>query len=244
MGVPAPVYKVTHWAQSYERLTWPLAKHLPGDLERGEQACSAKAINLEIDIIHTPGHTPDELAWADLAERTVYVGDSFYHLGDDAMPIIFPPQGNLIDWEYSMHRLADYIFFHLGAEPDSSSSSSDTNDWTLVSKPVKISAAHQTVNQPAFSTWMTLITFFEDVVAGKSPALYSDVSYGEVYTYWISEAGGRKPQEMMALWCPQRLMDDLRAFWANVPGRELRTVRLLQAMQPAGSEFGVHDQSQ
>lgn len=209
-GIVTPDYKVTHWAQAYERLTWPLARHLPGDIEGPPRDELVKAIDLEIDIIQTPGHTPDELAWADVAERTIYVGDTFYQLGGGATPIIFPPQGNMFEWLYSLRKIGDYVLYGLGTEPQEMSTTSD--DWTLVSSPVRLSAAHETVNVPAHHTLAQLMQFCAGVCDGTRPALYSDWRYGEVYTYWCSTFDKRGPQYGFALWCPRRLVEDVQRW--------------------------------
>ena len=54
--------------------------------------------DLGVSVIHTPGHTPDSLAWYDHFEMHLYVGDSFYEEGKDGMSISFPGEGNLIEW--------------------------------------------------------------------------------------------------------------------------------------------------
>lgn len=85
-----PWYQVTYWAESFEDLKWPLWHK--EDEPRPYQT------DLDMSIIHTPGHTPDELAWYDSAEMHLSVGDSFYEEGEESMPIIFPGEGNLIEW--------------------------------------------------------------------------------------------------------------------------------------------------
>ena len=91
--IPVPYYVVTCWAQAFERLKWPIWHE---DEPRPFQT------DLGISIIHTPGHTPDELAWYDHDETHLSCGDSFYEEGEDGMPIIFPGEGNLVEWVFSM----------------------------------------------------------------------------------------------------------------------------------------------
>ncbi|KAF8656818.1 hypothetical protein AX16_002367 [Volvariella volvacea WC 439] len=50
--------------------------------------------SLGLTILHTPGHTPDELALYDAEERMLYVGDILY----EHERIIFPNEGSVIDW--------------------------------------------------------------------------------------------------------------------------------------------------
>lgn len=89
LDIPAPYYQVTLWAESFERLKWPV---WDGDGPRPFQT------DIGISILHTPGHTPDELAWYDHDEMHLSCGDSFYEEGQDGMPIIFTSYSNLIEW--------------------------------------------------------------------------------------------------------------------------------------------------
>ena len=50
LNIPTPEYLISYWAEDMEKITY-------NDLPLGVQ------------ILHTPGHTPDELAWYDEAER-------------------------------------------------------------------------------------------------------------------------------------------------------------------------------
>ncbi len=55
-------------------------------------------MSLGVTILHTPGHTPDEIALFDEAEMMLYVGDSLYEYEH----IIFPNQGSIVTWFSSM----------------------------------------------------------------------------------------------------------------------------------------------
>lgn len=62
--------------------------------------------DLGLIAYHTPGHTPDELAIYDPAERVLFVGDSLYEWA----PIIFPPgAGDLRDYQASLFKLRDLV---------------------------------------------------------------------------------------------------------------------------------------
>lgn len=87
-----PQYAVTNWAQDGESL-----KHHPSD--------GAEAQDLGLVIYHTPGHTPDELALWDPAERTIFVGDSLYEWA----PIIFPLEGDLQSYTATLFKLKSLL---------------------------------------------------------------------------------------------------------------------------------------
>lgn len=90
-----PYYQVTHWADSFERLKWPIWHEDEGEPQPFQT-------DLGMSIIHTPGHTPDELAWYDHEEMHLSCGDSFYEEGPDSMPIIMARESNLIEWVFAM----------------------------------------------------------------------------------------------------------------------------------------------
>lgn len=92
---PAPYYEVTHYAESFERLKWPIWHKDPDPDVPSPRPFQT---DLGVSIIHTPGHTPDEIAWYDYSEMHLFVGDSFYEEGEDGMSILFPGEGNLIEW--------------------------------------------------------------------------------------------------------------------------------------------------
>lgn len=81
-----PKYAVTSWASN-------------GD------SVSHNANDLGLVVYHTPGHTPDELALWDAAERTLFVGDSLYEWA----PIIFPLEGNLQSYTATLIKLKSLI---------------------------------------------------------------------------------------------------------------------------------------
>lgn len=107
---PTPQYKISHWARHMEPYSF---KNTP----------------LRIQFLHIPGHVPDSLAWYDIDERHLYVGDTFYErkreipipeLPDDAgtvpgMPatqaaIIFPHEGgNWVQYMSSLDLLLSFI---------------------------------------------------------------------------------------------------------------------------------------
>lgn len=87
-----PKYAVTNWASDGESI-------------RHHNSDDSDAQDLGLIIYHTPGHTPDELAIWDAAERTIFVGDSLYEWA----PIIFPLEGNLQNYSATLAKLKSLI---------------------------------------------------------------------------------------------------------------------------------------
>jgi glyoxylase-like metal-dependent hydrolase (beta-lactamase superfamily II) len=92
-GMRTPKYEISRYAQDGEEL-----EH--------------KGHGLGLQIIHTPGHTPDSIAIYDEAERWLFVGDTCYQRfatmpwgEEQAVPIILPLQGNWTDFIASMYTL-------------------------------------------------------------------------------------------------------------------------------------------
>ncbi|KAK5709008.1 hypothetical protein LTS12_028129, partial [Elasticomyces elasticus] len=148
--------------------------------------------DLGITIIQTPGHTPDELAWYDHEEMHLYVGDSFYHEGKgDKMPIIFPGEGSLIEWVFSMQKLAVFVRGEnaraAAASEDSSTQDAD-DEWVHV-KPaprrVKICCAHQTYSVDGAEILAELEAFSFRVFIGRVPVVASKKWHDdEIYDSW------------------------------------------------------------
>lgn len=229
-----PYFHFTHWAQAFERLTWPLSSSMPGD-EPPENLRPPDSTrrppepaDLGITIIHTPGHTPDELAWYDHAERLLFVGDSFYEQGPDLMPIIFPPQGSLIEWFYSVRKLRDFVLSQDSLTYDGDLEEHDDNDddddddhddngegWLRVPSAIKIAAAHQTSAADAHALIAQLAIFASGVLDGAIPVARSGRQFGETYDLWRSAGEGKGGERALSLWCPSRLVEDARAFFGS-----------------------------
>ena len=64
-------------------------------------------------MLHTPGRTPDELAWYDQQERHLYVGDSFCErvAKDNSyeQPIIFPKEGIQVNYMQSLKKPLRFV---------------------------------------------------------------------------------------------------------------------------------------
>lgn len=94
VGMETPYYQITNWVEDGEEVK--LSSSSPPQDEKQD---------LGLVLYHTPGHTPDELAIWDPAERHLFVGDTLYEWA----PIIFPPQGNLNEYTATLYKLRDLI---------------------------------------------------------------------------------------------------------------------------------------
>ncbi|KAK4894193.1 hypothetical protein LTR27_007560 [Elasticomyces elasticus] len=177
-------------------------------------------IDLGITIIQTPGHTPDELAWYDHEEMHLYVGDSFYHEGKgDNMPIIFPGEGSLIEWVFSMQKLAVFVRGEnaRAAAASEDSSTQDADDGWVHVKPaprrVKICCAHQTYSVDGAEILAELEAFSFRVFIGKVPVVASKKWHDdEIYDSWRESGKDATP---MSIFAPRRLMEEARKFFGH-----------------------------
>lgn len=195
---PTPYYQVTKWAQAFERLKYPMESDKP------EQ-------DLGITIIQTPGHTPDELAWYDHEEMHLYVGDSFYYEGEDDMPIIWPGDGNLVEWAFSMQKLQCFV----RSENVRAASSQEASEegWVEVPKRVKISCAHQTTSVDGEQILEDVERVWWEVERGEVPVVKSEMSMGEVYKTWRPRSTKNGPK--LSFQAPERLMQEARQLFAG-----------------------------
>lgn len=140
MGIELPKYSPTYVADHYT------IRFLQGNL------C----------VIHTPGHTPDELALWDEGEQMLYVGDTLY----EWVPIIFPREGSIVDWFKSIDALSALI------QP--------FND-------AKISAGHVTAAQPAKAVLLGAKRFIEDVLAERLEPVEKLERRGEENVHYVQD---------------------------------------------------------
>lgn len=136
-----------------------------------------------VTVIHTPGHTPDELALYDASEKMLYVGDSLY---EDA-PIIFPKEGSIIDWISSMEALISFV--KLEQKKDNTR--------------ILINAGHCTALRPALEVLQAAMDFMQDVINGAEPIRKRMTVRGE-WTLSYAQQTGR-----FSLRCPQRLVEEV-----------------------------------
>lgn len=169
LGIPAP---------SYTPVLIPHLSIIRSDVEGHP---------LGVTLLHTPGHTPDELALYDTAEKMLYVGDSLYEYED----IIFPNEGSIIQWFTSIDYLINFV--------------NDENQNTRgVTRNVLINSGHRTVTQPALETLKGARVFMERVVNGTEEVKERFVVRGEENVVYRQKAG------RFSLRCPERLVEDAR----------------------------------
>jgi len=187
--LPTPKYKVSLWAEDGAKLYYsptsdPLLTTAPSD----------DGVDLGITIFNTPGHVPDELAFYDHKERHLYVGDSFYELGDQANskiyqgPIIFPNEGSWVDYIPSMKKLLSFVM----AENRKGGPR------------VKVGAGHATVAADAEQMITEVLVLFGKIVAGEVKEIKSEESRGEEHVTWQDD--GSK----YAVRAPRRLCEEIQ----------------------------------
>lgn len=113
---------------------------------------SFNGITTGLQVLHTPGHTPDELALWDEEDHMLYVGDTVY----EHSPIIFPLEGDITVWMASMLLLIELV-----------------ESKQAVDSPVlrtRINAGHDTSMGDALDVLSQGLKFVENVVAGREPA--------------------------------------------------------------------------
>ncbi|KAJ7127044.1 beta-lactamase-like protein [Mycena epipterygia] len=137
---------------------------------------------LGVSILHTPGHTPDELAVYDSAEKMLFVGDSLY----EEETIIFPKEGSIVEWMSSI----EYLIMFVEAEDQTGQ--------------VRINSGHRTVCRPALDVLHATKDFMQDVVSGREPVRERMSVRGEENVVYV-QRGGR-----FALRCPERLVLEAR----------------------------------
>ena len=139
-------------------------------------------VPLGVTVLHTPGHTPDELALWDAKESMLYVGDTLYE--DD--PILFPEEGSLPTWFSTIDDLLSFV----RRQPNASQ--------------VKINCGHATAMKPAIEVLEATKRFMNDVVSGKEP-LKGRYQRNGVWIVEYEQTTGR-----FSLRCPERLVLEAR----------------------------------
>ena len=175
LKIPPPHYSVTKWASDWTQLY-------------------AENVTLNLLCISTPGHTPDSMAIYDQEERHLYVGDSFYEreARDKSyeQAIIFPREGNLIDFMYSLRKLQHFT---------------ENRDWDRghEDKPVKISCGHVSTNVRGIEILDAVKHMFLDVIDGKVPIIHQEEKRGETFVTFKAQGHPR-----FSVATPKRLVED------------------------------------
>ncbi|OJD36758.1 metallo-hydrolase oxidoreductase [Diplodia corticola] len=190
-GLKAPKYRVSRWARDGEAL-----------MHDGQK--------VDVTVLHTPGHTPDELAWYDHDERYLYVGDSFYERGPDGMAIVFPKEGDWADFMASLRKMLRFV----RRENEymlADSLNYYNHDFCGVHRRVKLCCGHCTVRAEAEEMLDAVRDLFERILAGKVPVTRSDTYRDEIYDTWTD--GGDEAR--FAVRAPRRLAEEARKQLAD-----------------------------
>ncbi|KAL6717864.1 hypothetical protein ACLMJK_003949 [Lecanora helva] len=175
LDAPTPQYTVTHWARDN---SWLFVDGTP----------------LHLQIIHTPGHTPDELAWYDRQERHLYVGDSFCErVANDRsyeQAILFPKEGNILKYIDSLKRLLEFV------EAKNTDPKADRGT-------VKISCGHVTSSVEAKEILLAVQSLVVDILSNKVLIVKSEEKRDEEYVTW---RGSEEPR--FSVEAPKRIMLD------------------------------------
>lgn len=171
-----------------ERLGLSTPKYTPSLIDHMTYI-SLEGVNTGLQILHTPGHTPDEIAIWDDQEKMLYVGDTLY----EWEPIIFPLEGDIVQWFTSMDFLISFVRQVEGVD-------------TMVSQngQVKINAGHDTSMGDALDVLLQARSFLQDVIAGREEVKHRDVIRG-IKTVTYARKDGR-----FSLRTPESLIDDAR----------------------------------
>ena len=185
LEIPTPQYKITQWAPDFHSLSF-----------------DGKPLGLQ--VIHTPGHTPDELAWYDEDERHLYVGDSFYQrVAEDKsyeQAILFPKEGNIVDYLASLDRLITFV--------DAKNADEDAHRG-----PLKIGCGHVTSSVDAKDILLAVQKLFLQILQNKVPIVQREEKRGEEFVTWREDGA---PKFSVA--APRRIMLDAeKAFQGGTP---------------------------
>lgn len=139
-------------------------------------------VPLGVTVLHTPGHTPDEVALWDAKEGMLYVGDTLY----EKDPIIFPQEGSIRTWFSTINELLAFV----RNQPNASQ--------------VKINCGHATAMKPAIDVLEAAKGFMNDVVSGKEPSR-GRYQLEDIWVVTYKQETGR-----FSLTCPERLVLEAR----------------------------------
>lgn len=195
VGVPTPMYEISHWAKHLEYFS-PAGKPL------------------RIQFLHVPGHTPDSLAWYDLDEHHLYVGDTFYEqtrqksipgipvfssevygLPATQAAIVFPDSGgNWIQYMSSLELLLSFVVFK----------NSELKSLDDI-KRVKVGCGHITYDADAETMIAEVQALFKRIIFDEVPVTRSETRQGVLFDYWLENEDSR-----YSVFAPRRLASDAK----------------------------------
>ncbi|KAK9377499.1 beta-lactamase-like protein [Lipomyces chichibuensis] len=85
-NIPTPKFTVSHWLEQNEHVKF-------------------NGVDLHLEALITPGHTPDEIALYDSEEHVFYAGDSLY----EVLPIYIIETSNMIEYVASIDMMLKYV---------------------------------------------------------------------------------------------------------------------------------------
>jgi len=184
------------------------------------------ASTLSIQVLHTPGHTPDSLAWYDISERHLYIGDTFYERGPDDMPIIFPKEGNWIDYMASLQKLLDFVRCHNRGTVQQSWNAALTgwlgcfglknvtalDAWMggAMRRRVRLAAGHQTSDVDAEQALEEVVVLFKRILRGEVKQQDVGMDRGEQVCFWRDSNGEAGEKARFSVKAPLRLVEEAR----------------------------------
>ena len=200
IDVPTPEYCISHWVTNMEYF-----RH--------------SGVAFRAEFLHIPGHTPCSLAWYDIDEHYLYVGDTFYErkrnppipeLPDDAgqvpgLPatqaaIIFPEEGG--DWIQYMNSLDLLISFVVFKNGELSRQYGLKHD----SMPrVRVGCGHLTFGADAENMILEVRAFFQRIIAGVVPVKKSGEKRGIIHDFWLESERSR-----FSVMAPRHLAEEAR----------------------------------
>ena len=200
IDVQTPQYDIGHWASNLEYL-------------------SLAGYPFRVQFLHIPGHTPCSLAWYDIDEHYLYVGDTFYErkrnppipeVPDEAgqvpgLPatqaaIIFPEEGgNWIQYMASLDLLLSFVVFKNGELRRQHGLSHDSMPR------VKVGCGHLTYDADAECMIVEVRALFERIIAGKVPVTKSGEKRGVITDFWLETEGSK-----FSVMAPRHLANEAR----------------------------------
>lgn len=197
IGEHAPVYHISHFVEDGEWLQY-----------QGQ--------DLQLQALHTPGHTPDSLTIYDADEHWLYTGDLFYQRKavlprglEYRQAIIFPLQGNLHDYMKSLRRLSNFAALSTDAmlkvglaESLDGASESPSN---VVRPRLHLACGHTTSEASATSLLSEVLGFFKAVIQGSMPIVHRYRRFDEPFAVWQPPGDPN-----LSLVMPLRLLDEYR----------------------------------
>lgn len=130
LGLEAPRYEVGIWAEDGQQVCYTCrgtdVETTTLEMDNTRTGATTTTICTPYTILHTPGHTPDSLAWYDADQRVLCVGDSFYLCQTDiealdksdglsnltpshaAVPVLFTEESDLVSWWMSLDKVEKF----------------------------------------------------------------------------------------------------------------------------------------